>query len=157
MKPWTTWRRHATKMANGVLARHEFGPIDAHEEPDAADDAAADDDMGDVLADPDSGADHDSEDVGELFALEIAEQVATNRLNQTGADAVLGISAARWQRYMREEGPVMPRSWHRVQKAALEGRRLEWFSRDYCSVCDYRFPKRTDATTCPPRWGPAIR
>lgn len=142
----TTWKRHAGQIARGE--RERGGVLSA---PSTADkegmDIAAEEDMDNVEEEQIEAA---SEERGpaEDFAIEVAEMVARNRINVTGAQAMLKTVHRHFNHHLPADIDIPP-SWYIARKLACEGKEPEHIVRDFCPKCDYMFDPESDAPACP--------
>lgn len=84
-----------------------------------------------------------------LFAMQIAEQVGMGAMSPTGAMAALAIFKEWYESQHPGEFPV--RSWYLCKKMALGVDSKKWVVRDFCPVCDHRFPANDPSVVSCPR------
>jgi hypothetical protein len=115
-----TLSRHASLLAAGVRARY-----------DALDDT--------TLDQPQLVEQAPAISPGVMMSLEVAEQVARNRVSVTGAEAMLKITHNRLQSHLPED-VVCPASWYKCYKTARSAFKAPssamWH---FCAECDARF------------------
>ena len=124
----TTWRLHTHEIANGSRLRHGAAPA-KNPDPDP------------VLPVAETPA--------VLYAMEVAEQVATKRVTASGADAMLKITSKRWAEHIHEEEDPPPGTWYLCKEQAMQGRKLKSFARHFCPNCDNLFAFSLGVRVCP--------
>jgi rubrerythrin len=132
-----TWADHAGQIARGERAR----ATDAQPCAVAAQVQPALDDQ--------IESDSEEEDcTGIFYAMEMAELVATGKVNVTGMQDVLKATSARYQPHL-PEGVNIPKSWYKARKIAVDGREPKFFTLDFCPECDHLFEEDADDDHCP--------
>ena len=148
LAPRSTYRRHIQEIARGERARW------------TGDDTQSDETQNDTQTDvtqeeavnlnlPEKEVQSDAVNSTCLnFTHEITELVSQNLLTVTGAEAVLKIVHANYQEHLKE-GYNIPTSWYKCKKLAMDGNEPVYFTRDFCSVCDYLYSVNSKRTYCP--------
>jgi hypothetical protein len=136
-----TWKLHAGALARGEVARATAAnPVEQPVELPVA------------PAVVDEQIESDSEIVEDCtdfhYAMEMAELVATGKVNVTGMEEVLKTTSARYQEHL-PPGFAIPASWFKVRKIAVDGREPKFFTRDFCPSCDHLFEEDKDDVHCP--------
>jgi len=133
---YRTWKAHTEQIALGQRAR----TTNSRHAPDSGDVLPVDDD----LLDP-----RDPDDVGNMIALEVFEQVTSGNVSQAGAEAVLKIYEQRLGHFLPSE-VLLPSSWYKCHQAGIGPTEAKYSVHDLCKKCDYVFPEETPFTAkCP--------
>ena len=150
--PYSSWQRHVQLIAQGKLDRWtiEEGQTTSEAEVDETEEEKAG--PGVVQRQEDADALHgdlsDEEDIRFAFANDIAELVARNRINVTGAEAMLKATERHYGQVLPETHSI-PGTWHQCKKTAYGNRLPMYFTRDFCPECDQLFPLDVSAHVCP--------
>jgi hypothetical protein len=129
-----TWVRHTKSLATGARKRWQAAVEGLPEaKASGAPQAAGEEDI--------AGSEERENSSAHAFAHEIVDLVARNQLTVQGAEACLQATSRHYQGLM-PEGCVIPKTWYRCRKTAMDGCTPLYFTRDFCPKCDYLFEKK---------------
>jgi hypothetical protein len=142
---YSTWHRHVQMLAQGSLDRWE-ATDEAHVEEGSSNDPTVEIKAQEQVENPIQPA--VERGVHESYAYEIAELVARNRVNVTGAEAMLKCTHRHYDSALPND-LSLPSTWYECKRIALEGNEAQHFTRDFCPGCDFLFPTDVREKRCP--------